>query len=107
MELFIPTKIYKDNKYGKGFGKTEMRRTIVISLIGLVIGLITGLTIFNSDFQTILMSTVIVGVVFAVVGFFVSIRNSINLSVYHYLSIMINFLKYQKLYKYKKLKEWY
>lgn len=107
MELFIPTKINKKDKFGKGFGKDEMRRTVISAIIGLLIGLVVGLIFLNRSYEHILISTVIGGGLLGINGYFISIRNSINLSVYYYLTLMIDFIKQQKKYKYKKLKEWY
>lgn len=107
MELFIPTRMGKDNIFGKGFGKKEMKRTVVFSVIGLALGLIAGLSIFNANFQSVMISTVVGGVITTSIGYFVTQKNSINLSVYDYVHIIKVFFITQQFYKFKKLKEWY
>ena len=105
-ELFIPTRIHKDNAFGKGFGKKEMERTVIFSIGGLAIGLAIGIIVTNTNLQSILITTTIVGLISTVIGYFLSVKNSINLSVWHYLTIIKEFYKNQKLYKYKRLEEW-
>lgn len=105
-ELFIPTRIQKDNKFGKGFGQKEMNRTVIFAIFGLGFGLGLGLLIFNTNLQTILITMTIVGLISASLGYLVSMKNSINLSVWHYLILFSEFLRGQKLYKYRRLEEW-
>ncbi|MEG0894495.1 MAG: hypothetical protein RSE93_02190 [Oscillospiraceae bacterium] len=106
MELFMPTKIQKDNVYGNGFGKSEMKRTVITIFVGLAIGVLLGVFIFNSNFQTILLSIVFSGVVFGAIGYYSNLKNSINLSFHHFIVLIFNFLKGQKHYKYIKMEEW-
>lgn len=84
-----------------------MKRTVVFALIGLVLGLIAGLSFFNINFQSVMISTVVGGVITTSIGYFVTVKNSINLSLYDYVHIIKLFFITQQFYKFKKLKEWY
>lgn len=106
MELFIPTRIQKDNVFGKGFGVAEMKKTVFTAVIGLLVGATIGLIWFNQSFQTVLIATVITGTIFAGIGYFVFTKNTINLSVYHYITLIKTHLSSQHLYLYKRLEEW-
>lgn len=106
MELFIPARINKDDKFGKGFGKAEMRRTAIFVVFGLGTGLCFGLLFFYTAIQTILLATVAGGAFTGVVGYFFSVKNSINLSVAHYIAMVKRFYNEQRFFLYKKLKEW-
>lgn len=105
--MFIPTKIQKDNIFGKGFGKVEMKRTLVFTVVGVVTGLLLGVFIFNENFQSILIATVAGGGAITALGYFICVKISINLSIYDYIQLILTFTKTQQFYRYKKLKEWY
>lgn len=106
-QLFIPTKMQKDSIFGKGFGKSEMRRTSLFVVVGVALGLLTGLVFFNDNFQTIAISVVSVGGFVTGIGYFICVKMAINLSIYDYISIMKKFFSSQRQYSYIKLKEWY
>ncbi len=106
MDLFIPTKINKDNIFANGIGKKEVKRIITGTLISLPIGLVIGLLLM-SGIRAVLISIVITGSLFACVTYLIVLKTSINLSVYIFVGLLKAYLKGQKYYKYKKLKEWF
>lgn len=106
-ELFIPTKINKNDKYFKGFGVKEMIRTAIFTGIGLAVGLFVGIMFFNQSFSTILISLILIGSLFAVLGYMFFVRIDINLSLFDFIYHQIHFSKGQKLYLYKREREFY
>lgn len=106
MELFIPSKIDRNSKYGKGIGSKEFRKTVLSGVISLPIALIICSMCFK-EFQIVLLASVASSglIVCLATVFFKKIIS--GRSVYDILRYMIFFLKEQQLYKYKKLKEWF
>ncbi len=105
MELFIPTRINKDNIFGNGFGKKEVKTIVIAIILSLIVGFVIGIC-FLHDIKAILILTVCVGLVTAVVSHYLLVKDSLNLSVYIYIQLIVAFLKNQKFYQYKRLKEW-
>lgn len=105
-ELFIPTRINKDNIFGKGYGKAEMRRLTITILIGVAVGAVVGISWFNKSLQDILVASVAGGIAFAFFGYILFTKNSINLSAYHYILLFRDFMLKQQMYRYKRLNEW-
>ncbi|WMJ24300.1 hypothetical protein RBG61_06445 [Paludicola sp. MB14-C6] len=105
MDLFIPTKINKDEKFAKGFGKKEFKRLIVT----IAVTLISSFTISILATRSLQLAAIIAVSICVFVGgisYFLFVRVANNLSVYNYIQLTIKFIREQQFYRYKKLKEW-
>lgn len=107
MELFIPTRIRKDAKFGKGFGSKDFKRTLKASLIGFCFfSLPLGLFFFNKNIQTFLLAVICITGVIVVFAYISNVRDSINLSLVDRFKSLIAHITKQQKFLYRKLEEW-
>lgn len=102
-DLFVPTKIAKEDIYGKGFGKRELKRLVPFIGIGALCGAAFAM-IKSMPIKSFMISTVVGALIAGGFGYFLFQKNSINISMYDYLAIMVKFFKSQKLFVYQKMK---
>lgn len=106
MGLFMPTKIQKDNIFGEGIGKKEVKKISFSVLIGGVLGICIGIIFFRANSQMFIFSVVLSAGIIGMIAFFTYKKMSTNFCIADYLRFMLSFIKFQKMYKYNRLKEW-
>lgn len=93
--LNIPVNLKTKIEFFDGYGVQELLQNVVIGLIGIIVALIFYL-IKRNDFMAILIAFI-----FVAGGFFLTVKDTLTLSLLDQIRIAYRFSKTQKHYKYK------
>ncbi|GHU90902.1 hypothetical protein FACS1894202_11480 [Clostridia bacterium] len=99
-KLYIPMGIKSDAEIFTGFGRKELYKSIVASLVCAAIAIVYYLISGNVTATVVSIFTTTAGSVFAFT------KDNTNLSVAAQLMNMARFAKSQKVYRYRALDEW-
>lgn len=98
--LYIPQGLKTQVEIFDGFGKEELFKTIIITLIAGVVDVAIYLITKNTAIAVVFILTAIAGSVMMLT------KDKTNISVVDQIGFMIKFFRSQKKYKYKYLDEW-
>ena len=98
--LYIPQGLKTRVEIFDGYGKEELFKTIIVTIIAGVIDALLYLIFKNTVMSVVLILVAIAGSVMMLT------KDTTNISVVDQVSFMIKFAKSQKKYKYKYLDEW-
>lgn len=98
--LYIPQGLKTQVEIFDGFGKEELFKTIIITLIAGVVDVAIYLITKNTAIAVVFILTAIAGSVMMLT------KDKTNISVVDQIGFMIRFFRSQKKYKYKYLDEW-
>ena len=98
--LYIPSNVQTCSEFFPGFGKAELMQTLLVSAV------IVGLTFLVNAFicsTTFLIVTILTGIAGSVTCL---TKDKNNQSVVNQFHHMVRFLREQKRYEYRYMKEW-
>jgi hypothetical protein len=98
--LYIPQGLKTQVEIFDGFGKEELFKTIIITLIAALVDGVIYLITKNIAIAVVFILTAIAGSVMMLT------KDKTNISVVDQIGFMIKFFRSQKKYKYKYLDEW-
>lgn len=98
--LYIPLGLKTNIEIFDGFGKEELFKTIIVSLIAGVISVASYFIAKNIAFCVVFILSSISGSVM------VMTKDKTNISVVDQIKFMLRYAKSQKVYRYKYLDEW-
>jgi len=98
--LYIPLGLKTKTEIFEGFGKEELVKSIIVTLVAGVIDTIIYILTKNTTFAVVF---ILCSISAAVMMF---TKDITNISAYDQMKFMIKFAKSQKVYRYKYLKEW-
>ena len=98
--LYIPQGLKTQVEIFDGFGKEELFKTIIITLIAALVDGVIYLITKNTAIAVVFILTAIAGSVMMLT------KDKTNISVVDQIGFMIKFFRSQKKYKYKYLDEW-
>lgn len=98
--LYIPQGLKTQVEIFDGFGKEELFKTIIITLIAALVDGVIYLITKNTSIAVVFILTAIAGSVMMLT------KDKTNISVVDQIGFMIKFFRSQKKYKYKYLDEW-
>lgn len=94
-ELYIPVQIRRRKEYFDGYGKTELRNTIISGCIGVAVGMVVYL------YTKQILAIIIIITIFTSGAVVLTKKDKTNRSSLDYLLLDIKFSKSNKKYKYK------
>lgn len=98
--LYIPQGLKTRVEIFEGYGKEELIKTIIVTLVNSAVNMVHYL-IFKNTVVSIVM--ILVGIAGSVM---MLTKDTTNISVVNQVGFMIRFARSQKVYKYKYLEEW-
>ncbi|WFD10857.1 hypothetical protein [Tepidibacter hydrothermalis] len=98
--LYIPQGLKTRVEIFDGYGKEELFKTIIVTIIAGIIDVLLYLIFKNTVMSVVFILVAIAGSVMMLT------KDTSNTSVVDQVSFMIKFAKFQKKYKYKYLDEW-
>lgn len=98
--LYIPQGLKVRVEIFDGFGKEELFKTILVTIVAGVIDALLYLIFKNVVMSVVMILVAIAGSVMMLT------KDKTNISVVNQIGFMIRFARSQKIYKYKYLEEW-
>lgn len=98
--LYIPQGLKTRVEIFDGYGKEELFKTIIVTIVAGIIDMLLYLILKNTVMSVVFMLVAIAGSVMMLT------KDTTNISVVDQASFMIKFAKSQKKYKYRYLDEW-